>query len=68
MHCLKTAYRTLLSCCAAAAILVVFSRPAFAGSAYVSIVGIWQDIIGAGVTDSDYAMNNSHTAYTRPSP
>ncbi len=63
MHCLKTAYRTLLLCCAAAAVLVVFSRPALAGSAYVSFAGWWPDIIGVGVTDSDYAMNNSHTAY-----
>jgi hypothetical protein len=63
MHLLKTACRTLLLCCAAVTVLVVFSRPALAGSAYVSIVGIWPDIIGVGVTDSDYAMNNSHTAY-----
>lgn len=36
---------------------------ATAGTAYADIAESWPYVIGVGVTDSDYAMANSHTAY-----
>ncbi|MGJ5818870.1 hypothetical protein [Paludibaculum fermentans] len=34
-----------------------------AGTAYSDIAESWPNVIGIGVTDSDYEMANSHTAY-----
>lgn len=34
-----------------------------AGTAYSDIAESWPNVIGIGVTDSDYAMANSHTTY-----